>query len=259
MLRGVYTAASGMLLEALKTDVVANNLANVSTNGYKRQQVSTRSFPEMLLQRVNDPIQLGRRTVDPRPWIGFLGTGAALDALTLEMSPAPMRFTDNPLDLAIDGPGFFAVLTETGEVAYTRDGRLRVDAEGYLATLDGLLVLGATGPIYVGDGRPVIDSEGQVWVEGALAGQIALWEFPDPRALSRLGSNLLAPTEGSGEAVLAANTRVQPGYLEGANVNVVREMVDLIATQRAYEANQKMIQVQDETLGRLINDAATMA
>jgi len=107
-----------------------------------------------------------------------LGTGAAIDALTLEMSPASIRFTDNPLDLAIDGPGFFAVLTETGEVAYTRDGRLRVNAEGYLATLDGLLVLGVTGPIYVGNGRPIIDTEGQVWVEGAWRAKSPCGSFP---------------------------------------------------------------------------------
>ena len=180
----------------------------------------------------------------------FLGTGAALDVLTLEMSPAPMRFTDNPLDLAIDGPGFFAVLTETGEVAYTRDGRLRVDAEGYLATLDGLLVLGATGPIYVGDGRPVIDSQGQVWVEGAC------W-----RAKSPSGSFLIhgrepprlqppGPHRGSGEARLGGQhgvlTRASRGRQRQCGARDGRSHRD---AARWNEANEKMIQVQDGDAG----------
>lgn len=259
MLRGVYTAASGMLLEGLKTDIVANNLANAATTGYKRQQFSVRAFPDMLLQRINDPVQLGPRVVDPRPVIGRLGTGAALDEIALEMTPALVRHTGNPLDLAIEGPGFFAVETPAGEIAYTRDGRLRVDPDGFLRTYEGLLVLGADGPIFVGQTVPMIDDAGQVWVEDQVVGILAVWEFPEPGALARLGDNLVAPTAGSGDAFLAQASTIRREHLEGSNVNVVREMVDLITIQRAYEANQKMIQVQDETLGRLINDAATLA
>ena len=259
MLRGMYTSASGMLLESLKSDIVANNLANASTHGYKRQQVTVRSFPEMLLQRINDAVQVGPTRIDPRPVIGRLGTGAAIDEIALEMSTAPLRLTDNPLDFAIEGPGFFAVLTEAGEIAYTRDGRMRIDAEGFLRTHEGLLLLGVDGPIHVGQAVPAIDESGEVWVDGEAAGFVPLWEFAEPRALARLGGNLLAPTEGSGDPVMAQNSAIRQEYLEEANVNVVREMVDLITVQRAYEANQKMIQVQDETLGRLINDAATLA
>jgi len=259
VLRGIYTSASGMLLEGIKTDIVANNLANASTAGYKRQQLAVRSFPEMLIQRINDPVRVGKASVDPRPFIGRLGTGAALDELALDMTPALVRHTGNPLDLAIVGPGFFAVQTETGEIAYTRDGRMVVGADGYVRTSTGLLLLGVNGPIAVGQAKPVIDDRGQVYIDGQVVDQVALWEFEQPRALARLGDNLLAPTEGSGPAVPAQNSRIEREHLEGANVNVVREMVDLIATQRAYEANQKMIQAQDEALGRLINDAATLA
>lgn len=259
VLRGIYTAASGMLLEGIKTDVVANNLANASTVGFKRQQFAARAFPEMLIQRIHDPVRAGRAVVDPRPVIGLLGTGAALDELALDMAPAPLRYTGNPLDIAVDGPGFFAVETGTGQVAYTRDGRMTVGADGFLRTTSGFLVLGVGGPIPVGEGVPAIDETGQVYVNGEVVGQLALWEFAEPRALARLGDNLLAPSEGSGEPLPAVASRVRQEHLEGANVNVVREMVDLIATQRAYEANQKMIQVQDETLGRLINDAASLA
>ena len=136
---------------------------------------------------------------------------------------------------------------------------MTVGADGFLRTTSGFLVLGVDGPIPVGEGVPAIDETGQVYVNGEVVGQLALWEFAEPRALARLGDNLLAPSEGSGEPLPAVASRVRQEHLEGANVNVVREMVDLIATQRAYEANQKMIQVQDETLGRLINDAASLA
>ncbi len=137
--------------------------------------------------------------VDPRPVIGLLGTGAALDELALDMAPAPLRYTGNPLDIAVDGPGFFAVETGTGQVAYTRDGRMTVGADGFLRTTSGFLVLGVDGPIPVGEGVPAIDETGQVYVNGEVVGQLALWEFAEPRALARLGDNLLAPSEGSGE------------------------------------------------------------
>jgi len=259
VLRGIYTSASGMLLEGIKTDVIANNLANAATTGFKRQQFAVRAFPEMLIQRINDPLRLGGRTVDPRPVIGRLGTGAALDELALDMTPAPLRFTGNLLDLAIAGPGFFAVQTETGEVAYTRDGRLAVGADGLLRTAGGHVLLGVDGPIAVGSAVPVIDELGQVYVDGEVVGRISLWEFEEPRALGRLGGNLLVPTPGSGPPVPAQGSTIERGYLEQSNVNVVREMVDLITVQRAYEANQKVIQAQDETLGRLISDAAAPA
>lgn len=259
MLRGIYISASGMLLEGIKTDVVANNLANASTVGFKRQQFAARAFPEMLIQRINDPVRVGEEMVDPRPLIGRLGLGAALDELSLDLSPALLRHTGNPLDLAIVGPGFFAVQTEGGEVAYTRDGRMMVGPDGMLRTSSGLLLLGVAGPIAVGNAAPYVDNLGRVLVDGEVVGQIALWEFAEPRALARLGDNLLAATEGSGPATPAQASVIEREHLEGSNVNVVREMVDLIATQRAYEASQKMIQVQDETLGRLINDAATLA
>lgn len=259
MLRGIYTSASGMLLEGMRTDVVANNLANAQTHGFKRQSASVRSFPEMLIHRINDPGQPGPVVVDPRPAIGYLGAGAAIDEFALMMTPGAFEFTGRGLDLAVEGPAFFAVETAGGDTAYTRDGRMRVDAEGYIVNPAGLRLLGVDGPIHVGEGtNPAIDPDGRVWIDGEVVAQIALWEFGEPRALERLGENLLAPTEGSGDAVAATESRIHSEHLERANVNVVQEMVDLIAIQRAYEANQRLITVQDETLGRLINDVPSL-
>ena len=257
VLRGIYAAASGMLLEGLRTDVVANNLANAQTHGFKRQSSSVRAFPELLIHRINDPVRIGNSQVDLRPAVGFLGTGAAIDELALDATQGAFRFTGRELDLAIEGPGFFAVLAPGGQIAYTRDGSLNVDSEGYLVTAGGLRLLGEDGPIQVGSAANIlIDPDGLVWIDGTARARVALWEFSEPRALERLGGNLLVPSEGSGPAVPATGSRVQREHLELANVNVVRELVDLIAIQRAYEASQRMIAAQDESLGRLINDVS---
>lgn len=259
MLRGVYTAASGMLVEAMKSDLVANNLANADTRGYKRQSVSVRSFPEMLIHRINDPIQHGSRRIDPRPAIGYLGTGAAVDEVSLELSPGFYRYTGRALDLAVDGPGFLAVELPSGDVAFTRDGSLNVSPEGYLTAAGGLRVLGDAGPIFVGEELPAFGQDGSVFVGGEHVATVQLWEFPEPRALERLGDNLLAPSPGSGEPQLATDSRLRPEHVEEANVNVVREMVDLINIQRAYEANQRVLRGHDETLGQLINEVPRLA
>lgn len=256
MLRGIYTAASGMLVESLKTDVIANNLANAQTHGFKRQLATVRAYPERGLHRINDPV--GGVIGDPKPLIGSLGTGAAIDGLGLDLTPGAFTFTGRALDVALDGPGFFAVQTPTGGIAYTRAGALRVDGEGYLVDAGANRLMGENGPVFVGARMPRIDEEGRVWVGGEPVAQLAVVEFAEPVALERLGGNLLAATLASGAPTPAEGTRVRPEYLEEANVVVVREMVDMIASQRAYEANQRMIQVQDETLGRLINDAGTL-
>lgn len=248
-----------MLVEGIKTDVAANNLANAATHGFKSQNHAVRSFPEMLIRRINDPVQLGDRAWDPRPIIGVLGTGSAVDELSLNMTDGPVRYTGRALDLAILGPGFMQVMTDSDELLYTRDGQLRVNQDGFLVTGEGLLVMGEAGGIPVGDGTPRIDTNGRVWSDETLVGTIILWEFEEPGALDRMGGNLLAPSVGSGEAFVAAQSEIRPEHLELSNVNVVNEMVNLITIQRAYEANQRMIQAQDETLGRLINDLPNLA
>lgn len=254
MLRGLYTAASGMLLEGLKTDAIANNLANVDTHGYKRQTLTSRSFPEMLISRIGDRAHpFAPPGVTP---IGWLGTGAALDQLPLDIRPGALRFTGNPLDIAVTGPGFIAVQLGEGEVAYSRHGALGLDDEGYLVNHLGHRVLGEEGPIRIAGHQVTIADDGVVWADGQAMGRIALFEFPLPGALHRLGDGLLQPTAESGEAAPAENSAVRSEYLERSNVDVITEMVALITTQRAYEANQRVIQLQDEALGRLINDAS---
>lgn len=263
MLRGMYTGASGMLAEQVRTDVLANNLANAQTVGFKREAVLQRAFPEMLIRRVFDPVTpaggadptfYGTGALyDPRPVIGRLGTGTYVDGTWTVFEQGPLRFTGNTLDVALNGEGFFAVQTDAG-VRFTRDGRFMLDSEGRLVTLAGWPVLGADGgPIVVQGADVAIDETGQVWADGVVAGVLAAWTFAEPQALVREGEGLWAATDEAG-APQPADAVILSGYLEQANVNVVSSMVELIAAFRAYEANQKVIQAYDDTLGRVVND-----
>jgi len=262
VLRGLYTSASGMLAEQARVDVLSNNLANVQTAGFKRQTVLQSAFPEMLLRRVNDPVPVtgaargsGHATVplyDPRPVIGRLGTGTYVEGTYSDMSPGALRYTGNPLDLALEGAGFFTVETPAG-VRFTRDGRFTLDGAGWLVTLEGHRVLGEDGPIQV-VGRDVhVTEQGEIWVDGAPVGVLALRNFAEPQGLVREGSSLWAATESSGEPQVA-RVVVREGHLEESNVNVVTAMVELIAAYRSYESNQRVIQAYDQTLGKAVNE-----
>ncbi|HEY8417928.1 MAG TPA: flagellar hook-basal body protein [Limnochordales bacterium] len=268
MLRGLYTSASGMLAEQVRVDVLAHNLANVQTAGFKRQTVIQSAFPEMLLHRVNDPMVIGppgpRRSdagavrpqrgfaFDPRPAVGRLGTGTYIDGTYSDMTAGALRHTGNPLDMALEGDGFFTVETPAG-LRFTRDGRFTLDGEGWLVTPEGHRVLGEAGPIRVRGGTVHVTEQGEIWVDGALAGVLAIRTFADPQGLVREGSSLWAATEWSGEPQPAA-ARVHAGYLEDSNVNVVMAMVELITAYRSYEANQRVIQAFDQTLGKAVNE-----
>jgi len=270
VLRGLYTSASGMLAEQVRVDVLSHNLANVQTVGFKRQAVLQSAFPDMLLQRVHDPVVLGGAPAaagrpgargtqggvgfayDPRPVIGRLGTGTYIDGTYSDMTGGTLRHTGNPLDLALEGSGFFAVETPAG-LRYTRDGRFTLDGEGWLVTAEGHRVLGEAGPIQIQGTEVHVTEEGEIWVDGAPVAVLALRDFPEPQGLLREGSSLWAATEASGPAQ-PAEARVHGGYLEESNVNVVMAMVELIAAYRAYEANQRVIQAFDQTLGKAVNE-----
>jgi flagellar basal-body rod protein FlgG len=156
------------------------------------------------------------------------------------------------LDVALIGPGFFAISTPEGN-RYTRDGRFTINPSGLLATLDGNLVRGENGPIYVGSGEVLFTETGEVMVDGHVVDKLLMVEFNDRTGLVRRGANLFEATPEAGDP-FRFRAVVAPGVIELANVNVVREMVNLINVQRAYEANQKVVQAFDETLGKIINE-----
>ncbi|WP_094603931.1 Flagellar basal-body rod protein FlgG [Sporomusa silvacetica DSM 10669] len=247
MIRGIYTAASGMLAETTRADTIANNLANGNTAGYKKDVAISKDFASVLIQRINDGPEA--------PVIGGLGVGTVIDEIATIQSTGAMRYSGNPLDFAIDGKGFFAVQTAAG-IRYTRNGAFTRNGRGRLVTADGQEVLGQNGPITLPDGGQVtVDSTGNVSVEGATVGQLRVVEFDNERELIKEGANLFqAPNNGR-----QATGKVSQGFLEQSNVNVISEMVNLISGYRAYELNAKTVQTHDQLLDKAVNEVGKIS
>ena len=279
MIRGLYTGASGMVAQMRRLDTIANNLANVDLNGYKRDTVINKAFPEMLIRRMNDDgmfvFPLG--SIDTTPIVGKLGTGVELNEVFTVFTQGSLKQTENPFDLALEGEGFLSVLLPDGE-RYTRNGSFLLNDEGYLVTKHGEFVLGENGPIKVKKNNFVIDQDGVIYQNATFSGderrlvsleenewenlervdRLKIVDFKRLRYLKKMGNSFWRDTEESGPAEIAVGDRrpkVRQGFLESSNVNVVTEMVRMIEVQRTYEANQKMIQTQDSLVGRLLNAA----
>jgi flagellar basal-body rod protein FlgG len=287
MIRGLYTGASGMAAQQTRLDAIANNLANVDTDGYKKDVSVHKSFPELLMRRMKDdgeilhPLGSG----DFMPIVGKIGTGVENNELFTEFSQGALKQTESPFDFAIDqksedaNAAFLAVRTPQGE-RYTRNGGFTLGKEGYLETKEGFPVLGENGPIKVKANNFMVDKQGRVWVNQSLQDDpnrlvgaeenswdktvlldtLKLVDFQNQRYLAKQGSSLWKDTQESGPARTVAQGEARPaviqGFTEAANVNPVTEMVQMIEVNRAYEANQKTIQSEDAMLGKLINEVA---
>ncbi|MDI6824272.1 MAG: flagellar hook-basal body protein [Bacillota bacterium] len=244
MLRGIYAAGAGMAAGLDQLDVIADNAANVQTPGFKGRIPVVAGFRSLLLSRVRD---------GPVAAVGSLSTGSRVEDAVTDFSPGPMRPVEDPLAVALSGPGFFVVQTPWGE-AYTRNGMFRLDARGRLVTGAGHPVLGEHGPIEAGADAAILP-DGTVVSGGGDVGRLRVVEFARPDALRRVGDSLFlaGPEAGLPRPVEPA---LLPGFVEGANVNPVTEMVRLIAVLRAYEACQKALRAQDETLGQAVREIA---
>jgi len=243
MERGLYIAASGMLAEQVRQDQLANDLANASTPGYKADNSEQASFSDLLLWNSS--------TGAP---VGSLSMGSRITHVVTDLTQGPLQSTGNPLDLALDGPGFLAVATSSG-VRYTRDGQLMVDARGRLCTDTGNLVLGTSGkPITVGQvsdpTKISIDQRGTVKVGTRTVGTLAVMSLT---GATKQGDTLFTGTPG----VRPAGTTVQQGFLEGSGVQPAEAMVDMIVSFRAYETTQRAIQSIDTELGRAANSVGS--
>jgi flagellar basal-body rod protein FlgG len=255
-MRALSIATTGMSAQQLNVEVIANNIANINTTGYKRSRAE---FTDLLYQveRLQGvPAQSGDQVV---PEGAQLGLGTRLSAIRLINIQGPLAETGNQLDLAINGPGWFQVQGPNGETLYTRAGAFNVDAAGQIVTGDGYPVepamtvpAGTTGIEVSETGEVFARLEGQA--DAVAVGQLTLANFTNSAGLNALGGNLFQPTEASGAAVtgLAGSIsfgRIQQGYLENSNVDPVREITELISAQRAYEMNSKVIQAADDMAG----------
>ncbi|MBI3968732.1 MAG: flagellar hook-basal body protein [Chloroflexi bacterium] len=246
MLRGLYTAVSAMVATTRRLEVVTNNLTNAETIGYKQERTAGLSSFEQVVDRLlagRSSERVGRLTLANLPL-----------APELDLGQGALRETRRDLDLAIEGPGLFAVQTPDG-VRYTRDGTFTRDAQGFLTTSTGALVLGEDGPIQLPIGAVTFDVDGAVRVDGEPVGFLRLVEPGPDQVLERVGYNELA-IRGGGELQAATATSVRQGFVEASNVDLTGAMTTTLELQRAYEANQRMIQQQDELMQRAANEIA---
>jgi len=248
MLRGLYIAGAGMNANKSRAEALAHNLANVSTPGYKRDAVA---FAPYLSHAV------ARMDAAPAP-IGRTDYGVAVDLFAPDLGPGPLKFTGRPTDIALEGDGFFTVETAGGDEAYTRDGCLTVDSEGYLVTAAGDRILGEGGPIQITGSSFTINGAGEVIdASGEVVDRLRVTVFDDPEALVRDGAGrFLAPPAAGGEN--ADDFRVVPGALEMANVDMASAMADMIKATRAYEASQRLVRAHDQLAERAVSQVGSV-
>ena len=265
----------------VKMDVVANNIANVDKTAFKKDEVIQKSFPELLLHRTNDDgvgwMPMG--SFDIAPLVGKLGTGVEVNEIHTRFENGALKNTTTDTDLAMNGDGFFVVMTNKGE-RLSRNGALTVDKDGYLVNSKGFPLMGENGPLQVKRNNFLVKSNGEVWINEAIQDDptriygkdLNQWEQPVlldtikvrtvdyPRHLNKEGDSFYSTTPESGDMRSFTEEENSPeiiqGFLESSNVNIVREMVDMIEVQRIYEMNQKSIQTHDGMLGKLINEVA---
>jgi len=277
MVRGIYTGASGMLAQDAKMDAIANNLANVDKTAYKKDIAIFKSFPEMLIRRINES-GLGETpagSYDAAPIVGKLGTGVELNEVFTDFEQGSLQRTENNFDLALDGKGFFTVMTERGE-RFSRDGSFTLNQDGVLVTHNGNPVMGENGIIKIqqnnfmvnergevivngdlsADPRDVVSMSGNNWSNPVVIDKLKIVDFDNIREIKKEGDSMYRETEFSGPPIPPGELKVVQGFLEKSNINIVREMVDMIEVQRSYEANQKTVTSHDQALGKLINEVA---
>ena len=260
MIRALYSAASGMNAQQLNVDNIANNLANANTAGYKLRRAQ---FQDLLYQSMVQPgTSAGQQTIVPTGLQIGLGTRAASNEIIF--TQGDFSQTNNPLDVVIQGNGFFQVLRPTGDLAYTRSGSFHLDKDGNLVTSDGdpvqpqiTIPPNAQAINIATDGTVSYTLPGQPAAQ--LAGQMQLAIFQNPSGLNSIGRSLYLPTDASGDPTVASpggqegiGTLLQ-GYTEQSNVSVVDEFISLITAQRAYEANSKVVKAADEMYQQVNN------
>lgn len=253
MIRGLYTSGWSMLVLNKKMDVVANNLANVSTNGYKKDTVVLEGFPKLLASRLYDKTD-GFAAGVP---VGDLSFSNDVGEVFTYFRQGNLVKTDDTLNMSIndDGRAFFsvAVPSEDGfSEFYTRDGAFELNSNGQLVTRQGYYVLGQNGVIELDGNDFVVEKDGTVLQNGQVIDRLLIRQFDNPGTLRKNGENLFSPTENTVEQEFTG--QVLQNFIEQSNVEAVREMVDMITLMRSYEANQRVITAMDGTLEKAVNE-----
>ena len=237
MIKGIYQTAASMIPREKLQEVIANNLANSETAGFKKDSIFLR-----MVQTQQSPQSKTTPAWEVR----------MIDKVYTDYTEGSLENTNRELDLAIQGEGFFAVQTANGE-AYTRNGALTISPSGQLVNSDNLPILTDGGPITVQGGQLTVGTSGQVSIDNQVIGTLKIVDFDKPYQLNKVSGSLYSAPTGVAPNP-ATSAIVRQGYLEKSNVDVLREMVDMIDSYRAFETGQRMIQLQDESLGKAVNE-----
>ena len=240
MIKGIYSSASGMQYLRLKQEVIVNNLANVSTTGFKKDGVFKKKLGDvekLIKMNAADFVNLEE-----------------IDAVITNYEQGRFNVTQNPFDLAIEGDGFFAVETLEG-TRYTRNGNFLLDGGNYLTTTNGYRVLDENNQaIQLEEGEIFVGDDGGISVNGDVVATLKITDFPRPYNLLKQGDGLFYDISNTGTPAEFGNYRIKQGMLEDSNVNVIEEMAKLINTIRDFDTNQRSIMAQDQTLDKAINE-----
>lgn len=259
MVKGLYTAYTGMLNEQNRLDILSNNLANADTNGYKKEGTTSQTFADELAIKIKDTSYYSM----PQR-LGTMSMGVHIGETYTDYSQGNFSVTENTTDFALDGDGFFAIAytdkAGNTSVKYTRDGAFVVNTAGYLVTKDGDFVLNQNGAL---NGDPAqriqldpnaeitVDEDGNIYQNNVQVATLGVVDFEDYNYLAKYGENMYDLVDGG--VRVASDAAVNQGCIEASNINIVSEMVDMITITRAYQAGQKVINAIDETLDKAVN------
>ena len=251
MLTGMYTAVSAMLDLQTSQTVITNNMANVNTTGFKAEKVIYKTFDDVLVQN-NDNHVNGKGT---NQQLGILNPGVKVDEIKTNYEQGNIIETGNKTDFAINGKGFFTVRDEEGNIFYTRNGAFNVNQQGYLVTSSGAQVLNSNNePIYIGASNITVDNNNNLILSSGVVHRFNIVDFDNYDSLEKVGENLY-----TGQGARATNEyKVQNMAKESSNVDIIQSTADLMANLRAFEANQKVVQVMDSILGKMASEIGTV-
>jgi len=252
VVRGIYTAAMGMLVDQAIVDNASNNLANVDTTGFKRDAQAFRSYLQHEILRIEGVDGRQKRTP-----LGTLERGVTLDEVRTDHTQGAVEMTEVNTDFAIDGEGFFAIQSPNGDVYYTRNGNAKINAQGLLVNYNNDPFLNDAGETIPFSSDTVVDSQGNIFQGGVIQGRLGLYSFESVRHLQKVGYTLYRTTALSGEPQADMKSVVYQGYQEKATVNAINEMVKLITAQRHFDIAQKVITTEDQLLDAAINKVGT--
>ncbi|MCX7842474.1 MAG: flagellar hook-basal body protein [Clostridia bacterium] len=258
MIRGLYTSGWSLMANSKKLDVISNNLANASTNAYKKDTVVFESFPNVLTRRLNDTMS----KLNPSGIAGEMQLGSDVGEIYTYYTQGQLQKTNNNLDMSLKNSdnAFFTIGVpgQNGEMReyFTRDGAFVLNSNNQLVTKDGYPVLGENGPITLEGSEFSVTNDGIVVQNGEAVDRLRIREFTDLKTLRKHGSNLVGRTDQTEEREFSGV--VVQGQLEQSNVNVVREMIDMISVMRLYESSQKLLQMQDGTLEKTVNEVGAV-